>query len=110
MIDQLIETHVGLSYDEVPTAGGIVYLDPPYEDTEIYSEGGLDYDFLHSWIMDHDLPVYVSSYEWPRAGLTEIWAKEKIVSLQGGGANTAVERLFANPVAVRTATFGLVPP
>lgn len=100
------------SYDAIDAtrAGSIIYLDPPYEDTGGYVAGGICYDALHAWIMTHELPVYVSSYEWPRPGLVEVWAREKIVSMQGGSGNSAVERLFANPVAVDTATFGLVPP
>lgn len=62
-INDLIIT-AGKSYDEVEIAeGGIVYCDPPYENTAEYREGGFDHKKFYDWVMSRPFPVYVSSYK-----------------------------------------------
>lgn len=73
--------------------GDVIYLDPPYQNKEGYTSGGLDYNALTEWIKGHaDNPVYISEMAdapWLiKAGFSKIWQKNYIDCL----ANNKNER------------------
>ena len=86
--------------------GDVIYLDPPYQNKEGYTSGGLDYDAITEWIKGHtDSPVYISEMAdapWlVEAGFSKIWTKGYIANLANnkkdkGNYKPRVEALWAN--------------
>ena len=86
--------------------GDVIYLDPPYQNREGYSSGGIDYNALLEWIKGHaDNPVYISEMAdapWLiKAGFSKIWQKNYIDCLannkkERGKYKPRVEALWAN--------------
>lgn len=86
--------------------GDVIYLDPPYQNKEGYTSGGLDYNALTEWIKAHAAnPVYISEMAdapWLiKAGFSKIWTKGYIANLANnkkdkGEYKPRVEALWAN--------------
>lgn len=86
--------------------GDVIYLDPPYQNREGYTCGGLDYNALTEWIKGHaDNPVYISEMAdapWLiKAGFSKIWTKGYIANLANnkkdkGEYKPRVEALWCN--------------
>ena len=84
----------------------VIYLDPPYQNKEGYTSGGLDYNALLEWIKGHaDNPIYISEMAdapWlVKAGFSKIWTKGYIANLANnkkdkGNYKPRVEALWAN--------------
>ena len=98
--------------------GDVIYLDPPYQNKEGYTSGGLDYDALTDWIKGHSAnPVYISEMAdapWLiKAGFSKIWMKGYIANLANnkkdkGEYKPRVEALWCNEAgrAASTGEFG----
>lgn len=84
------------SYDDVAfkKEGTVIYCDIPYEDTGEYQMAGFNHRKFEEWFLEQEVPVFVSSYKFNKGKL--IMEKKKSVLMQGGGGNTAVERLYWN--------------
>ena len=86
--------------------GDVIYLDPPYQNKEGYTSGGLDYNALTEWIKGHAAnPVYISEMAdapWLiKAGFSKIWQKNYIDRLANNKKDKEnykprVEALWAN--------------
>lgn len=81
------------SYDEVEIPeNALIYCDPPYLNTAGY---GVDFDHSHfyDWCRAQKELVLISEYQMPD-DFIPIWRKNKCVTLCGGGAKKAEEKLF----------------
>lgn len=86
--------------------GDVIYLDPPYQNKEGYTSGGIDYNALLEWIKGHAAnPVYISEMAdapWlVEAGLFKIWQKNYIDCLannkkERGEYKPRIEALWCN--------------
>ena len=95
--------------------GDVIYLDPPYQNKEGYTSGGLDYNALLEWIKGHaDNPIYISEMAdapWLiKAGFSKMWQKGYVAKLASnkkdkGEYKPRVEALWANE-AGRVASSG----
>ena len=84
----------------------VIYLDPPYQNKEGYTSGGLDYNALTDWIKAYaDNPIYISEMAdapWLiKAGFSKIWTKGYIANLANnkkdkGNYKPRGEALWAN--------------
>ena len=87
-------------------SGDVIYLDPPYQNKEGYTSGGLDYNALLEWIKGHAAnPVYISEMAdapWLiNAGFSKIWTKGYIANLANNKKDKSnykprVEALWCN--------------
>lgn len=82
-----------------PSAGDVVYCDPPYQDTKNYSrtdqfDHEKFWETAQEWSANGSL-VYVSEYQAPE-GWKEIWSKPLKSSVRVGSEDrhTATEKLF----------------
>ena len=88
-----------LSYEDVDIKqGGVIYCDIPYEGTATYQEGDFDHRKFEQWFINNPNPVFVSSYNFNYGKV--VMEVVKIVGLQGGGDNTAIERLYWNGIGL----------
>lgn len=81
------------SYDEVEIPeNALIYCDPPYINTAGY---GVDFDHarFYDWCRAQKELVLISEYTMPD-DFIPIWRKQKAVTLCGGGAKKAEEKLF----------------
>ena len=83
------------SYDEVEIPeNSLIYCDPPYLNT---NTDGYCFDFDHArfydWCRAQKELVLISEYSMPD-DFIPIWRKQKAVTLCGGGAKKAEEKLF----------------
>ena len=97
---QPIFTTSNLSYKEVkintPIDETIIYLDPPYRNTEKYIEGkDFDYKELDQWFLDNKYTCFMSEYNAPHKVLFEI---DKFSRLNNSKEKKKVvkEKLFYN--------------
>lgn len=84
------------SYEDViidtPIEETIIYLDPPYKNTEKYQEQ-IDYEKLFNWVKNNPYTIYLSSYEYNLACVKEFSHR----SILSATANNEVrEKLFCN--------------
>ena len=88
------------SYDEVaittPKSKTIIYLDPPYQDTQSYQHH-ICYEELSLFIKNNDCAVYVSSYDMD---LPCILGMQHRSILSATASNEVVEKLFSNDMAI----------
>ena len=81
------------SYDEVEIPeNSLIYCDPPYINTAGY---GVEFDHarFYDWCRAQKELVLISEYSMPD-DFIPIWRKQKAVTLCGGGAKKAEEKLF----------------
>ena len=84
--------HTNESYENVNiNPGSVIYCDIPYE-------GGFDHRKFDEWFLNSPYPTFVSSYDFGHGKI--VMEVEKVVNLQGGGGNTAIERLYWNGVTL----------
>ena len=86
------------SYEQViidtPIAETIIYLDPPYKNTEQYQHD-INHEKLHEYIVNSPYKIYVSSYDW--YGLYELASFNQRSTLSATNNNKRViERLYCN--------------
>lgn len=87
-----------VSYDTwSPSAGTLVYCDPPYDNTKSYSgidrfDSGRFWKIAESWA-EAGAMVFVSEYVAPEPW-REVWSAPVQVSVGADKGRTAVERLF----------------
>lgn len=100
---QRVETEVGKFAGKVQATkddyrnvelkpGDVVYADIPYANTRTtqYGRAGkFDYNAFNAWAQKQTVPVYVSSYEAPGEGWTEVWGKD-----MQGVTGMKTERLY----------------
>ena len=93
---QQLEIH-NKSYNDImidtPIDETIIYLDPPYEKTEEYAEGGFDHRELEDWIEISPYKIYVSSYDF---NLPKIASFKHRSSLSATANNEVTENLYCN--------------
>ena len=63
-----------------------------------YQEGDFDHRKFEQWFINNPNPVFVSSYNFNYGKV--VMEVVKIVGLQGGGDNTAIERLYWNGIGL----------
>jgi len=86
------------SYEQVvidtPIHETIIYLDPPYKNTERYQHD-IDHEKLHKYIINSPYKIYVSSYEWD--GLYEVASLNHRSTLSATNkSKRVIERLYCN--------------
>lgn len=85
-----------LSYEKVkietPINETIIYLDPPYANTEKYQED-IEHDALYCYIMNSEYKIYMSSYE---SGLYEVDSYDHNCTLSATANNKVKEVLYCN--------------
>ena len=75
----------------------VIYLDPPYSNTNGYGEKHIsDFDsgLMYEWIECQRAPVYISEYEMPRDRFDCIWEMRVKSLISADGPTEATERLF----------------
>lgn len=96
------------SYEQViidtPIDETIIYLDPPYRNTEKYQHG-IDYEKLHDYIINSPYKIYVSSYDWD--GLYAVAGFNHISTLSAtNNSKRVIEKLYCNkPIEKNTFWF-----
>jgi len=96
------------SYEQViidtPIDETVIYLDPPYRNTEKYQHG-IDYEKLHKYIINSPYKIYVSSYDWD--GLYEVVSFNHISILSATNkSKRVIEKLYCNkPIEKNTFWF-----
>ena len=84
------------SFDDVrittPVAKTVIYLDPPYLNTQKYQES-VCYDALRKYIKKSPYKIYLSSYEYDMNAVAEF---EHRSTLCATANNKVVERLYCN--------------
>ena len=88
---------LNLGYDAVITESGIVYCDPPYQDTAEYKEGLNHADFWE-WVKNHRLPVFVSEYSAPVDFAIVAEFEHRSTLSSTNNAKVTIEKLFWNGV------------
>jgi len=88
---------LNLGYDAVITESGIVYCDPPYQDTAEYKEGLNHADFWE-WVKNHRLPVFVSGYSAPVDFAIVAEFEHRSTLSSTNNAKVTIEKLFWNGV------------
>ncbi len=101
-----VEIHLS-SYDKLPfPKDSVVYCDPPYTKTDVYSDGVFDSAMFWDWarsIADRNL-VYVSEYKAPD-DWEDIWQRSCHNSIgKNTGASVGTERLFVFGRSAESAT------
>ena len=86
------------SYEQViidtPIHETIIYLDPPYKNTEKYQHD-IDHEKLHEYIVNSPYKIYVSSYHWD--GLYEVASLNHRSTLSAtNNSKRVIERLYCN--------------
>jgi len=85
-----------MSYTDViittPIEETIIYLDPPYKNTQKYAEI-ICHDELINYVKNSPYKIYVSSYE---SDLPMVWQKYKRCTLSASHNNLVTEKLFCN--------------
>ena len=95
------------SYEQViidtPIHETVIYLDPPYKNTERYQHD-IDHEKLHKYIINSPYKIYVSSYHWD--GLYEVASFNHITKLSATKNNIVLEKLYCNkPIEKNTFWF-----
>lgn len=75
----------------------VIYLDPPYANTNGYGEKHIsDFDsgLMYEWIEAQSVPVYISEYDMPRDRFDCIWETKVKSLISADGPTEAVERMF----------------
>ena len=96
------------SYEQViidtPIHETIIYLDPPYKNTERYQHD-IDHEKLHKYIINSPYKIYVSSYEWD--GLYEVASFNQRSTLSATNkSKRVIEKLYCNkPIEKNTFWF-----
>lgn len=84
------------SYDELDIPkGSIVYLDPPYRDTEEYQTEDFNYEYFYCWAEELSKAgnkVFISEY-WMPPFFREVWSMEIYCGLSDS-KSSRVEKLF----------------
>jgi hypothetical protein len=81
--------------------GDAVYCDPPYRNTNGYSEGVFDSNVFWEWVRTRNYPVYVSEYQAPE-DFVSIWHHKKRALFHGENLTAPktehlfIHRKFAN--------------
>ena len=85
-----------LSYEQVPITGKnpVLYLDPPYQDTEIY-QNDINHEDLYRWVMSSPHKIYISSYKF--FDLKPVLSiKHRSTLSATNNAKTVTENLYCN--------------
>ena len=85
-----------LSYEHVPITGKnpVLYLDPPYQDTEIY-QNDINHEELYRWVMSSPHKIYISSYKF--FDLKPVLSiKHRSTLSATNNAKTVTENLYCN--------------
>ena len=85
-----------LSYEKVPITGKnpVLYLDPPYQDTEIY-QNDINHEELYRWVMSSPHKIYISSYKF--FDLKPVLSiKHRSTLSSTNNAKTVTENLYCN--------------
>ena len=82
------DVHISTPIDET-----IIYLDPPYEDTEEYQKGGFCHRGLEEFIAQSPYKIYVSSYKF---NLPKVASFKHRASLSAVCNNEVTENLYCN--------------
>ena len=77
---------------DTPVAETIIYLDPPYKDTEKYQED-TNHDQLFEYVKSSPYTVYLSSYEFDLPVVREMKHTASICATKN---NPTIEKLFCN--------------
>ncbi len=97
-----IFTTSNLSYKEVkintPIEETIIYLDPPYRNTEKYIEGkDFNYKELDEWFINNKYTCFMSEYNAPHKVIFEI-EKIKLFNASLEERSVAIEKLYCNEI------------
>lgn len=82
-------------YDLDIPRGSIVYLDPPYRDTEEYQTEDFDYEYFYWWAEELSKAgnkVFISEY-WMPPFFREVWSME-IACNMSDNKSSRIEKLF----------------
>ena len=85
-----------LSYEHVPITGKnpVLYLDPPYQDTEIY-QNDINHEELYRWVISSPHKIYISSYKF--FDLKPVLSiKHRSTLSATNNAKTVTENLYCN--------------
>lgn len=86
---------------DTPIEETIIYLDPPYKDTEKYQED-VCHDELKRYIDNSPYTVYLSSYDFDLPVVKQMKHRSKLSSTAN---NAAVEKLFCNKTEQKNTLF-----
>ena len=85
-----------LSYEKVKITGKnpVLYLDPPYQNTETY-QNGINHEDLYRWVMSSPHKIYISSYKF--FDLKPVLSiKHRSTLSATNNAKTVTENLYCN--------------
>lgn len=95
-----------LSYEQVeiitPVNETIIYLDPPYKNTEKYQKD-IDHDELKQYIHNSPYKIYLNSYE-NIYDMNEVMAMSHRTTLSATANNKVTEKLFCNRIETEQTT------
>ena len=82
------------SYEDIVVdAGAVIYLDPPYKNTNKYNDD-INHEELYNYIRNHQNKIYMSEYDAP---FNCVWSMKKIVTLSSTNNKlNKIEKLFTN--------------
>ena len=92
-----LEVKQGDYFDVPIEEDSVIYLDPPYANTNGYGAKKLsdfDSERLYDWILEQKAPVYISEYQMPEDRFECIWERKVKSLINQSGPTEATERLF----------------